>query len=99
MFSLIETAHAADVDSLILKVNQYIINPFIAFLFVLATLIFLEGVVRFYIAGDEKTREDGKRHIMWGIVGMFIMVSVFGIMNLIINTFGINLGEFGASVP
>jgi len=87
------------VDQIILKANNAIFNPIIAFLFVLATLEFLYGVARFYIAGDDKGRETGKQHILWGLVGMFVMVSVFGIMHVIMNTFGIDVSQFGAVVP
>jgi len=98
----VETAYAApsDFDALIVKISENILNPFIAFLFVLATVYFLFGLVQFYIAGDnEESRKKGQSHMVWGIVGMFIMLSVFGIMRVIVNTLGINLGEFGATIP
>ena len=87
------------IDQLIGKVNYYILNPFIAFLFVLATLLFLMGVVQFYIAGDDKTREDGRRHVLWGLVGMFIMISVFGIMKLLLGTFGVDIQQLDSNIP
>ncbi len=81
-----------DIDTILFKINKNILNPFLGFLFVLATALFLYGLVRYLIAGDgDKDREVGKRHMMWGIIGMFIMVSVFGIMRIIVNTFGIEL--------
>ncbi|MCI0542167.1 hypothetical protein L0Y69_00210 [bacterium] len=90
-----------NIDTIILRINEYIINPIIAFLFVLATLLFISGLVRFFLMGDSegKNRETGKQHMVWGLVGMFIMVSVFGIMQLIVNTFGIDLSEFDAEIP
>ncbi len=41
-------------------------------------------------AGDEKSRQEGKNGILWGLVGMFIMVGVFSIINVILHTFGID---------
>lgn len=100
MYFFARTVYAADsVDTLIANINAYIINPFIAFLFVLATVYFLIGMVRYYIAGSESDRETGKKHMVWGLVGMFIMISVFGIMKIIVNTFGIDVSEFGTSIP
>ncbi len=100
MSLFVSIAYAADsVDSLIANINTYIINPFIAFLFVLATVLFLIGMIRYYIAGEEKDRETGKKHMAWGLVGMFIMISVFGIMRIIVNTFGIDLSEFDTTLP
>lgn len=95
----VTSAAAGNIDELIVNINTYIINPFIGFLFVLATVLFLYGLVRYYIAGSPEDRQVGQRHMMWGLMGMFIMISVFGIMKLIINTFGINLTEFGTSIP
>ena len=86
-------------DQLLLRINTYILNPFIGFLFVLATILFLFGLVRFYLAGTPQDRAAGHRHMLWGLAGMFIMLSVFGIMRIIIGTFGIDLTEYDASIP
>ena len=87
-----------NIDQLLLKINTYILNPFIGFLFVLATILFLYGMARYYIAGSPADRVIGQRHMVWGLLGMFIMISVFGIMRIIIGTFGITLPE-GVSIP
>lgn len=72
------------------KVAQVILNPLIVLGFAIALLYFFYGVFTFVSnAGDEKGRELGKRSIVWGLVGMFIMVSVFGIVRVILNTFSI----------
>jgi len=34
--------------------------------------------------------EEGKKHMLWGIVGMFIMASVYGIIALLDNTFDLD---------
>lgn len=71
------------------KVNQYILNPLITLGFAVAFITFLWGVVEFIrnASGDD-SRERGKRNIMWGIIGMLIMISVYGIINIILSTFG-----------
>jgi len=72
------------------KVAQVILNPLIVLGFAIALLYFFYGVFTFVLnAGDEKGRELGKRSIVWGLVGMFIMVSVFGIVRVILKTFSI----------
>lgn len=79
----------AGYKEIISKINQVIINPIIIFFFAVATLIFLYGIVEFLANSDnEETREKGKQHIIWGVIGIAIMVSVFGIMQLIINSLG-----------
>jgi len=73
------------------KVNQFILNPLIVLMFVVALVVFFWGLVEFiYKAGSEEGREVGKRNMIYGIVGMFIMVGVYGIINLILSTFGLD---------
>ncbi len=68
-----------------------IVNPIVTLLFALAVLYFVYGVYEFIKKGDnEKERVEGGQHIMWGTVGLFIMVSVFGIMRIICTTVGCN---------
>lgn len=71
------------------KVNSVILNPIITLAFAIATIYFIYGIVLF-IGADGKDREKGRNSIMWGLVGMFIMFSVYGIINLILKTFEIN---------
>ncbi|OGI96405.1 hypothetical protein A3I25_00020 [Candidatus Nomurabacteria bacterium RIFCSPLOWO2_02_FULL_42_17] len=87
-FSLVAVAYA-DFDAVLRKVNQTILNPLIALLFAVALVMFIWGVVEFTAnAGNEEKRTTGRQHILWGIVGMIIMISVFGIMRLITGTIG-----------
>jgi uncharacterized membrane protein YidH (DUF202 family) len=80
----------ASVDSFVAKVNELIINPLIIFLFALAVVYFLYGVFEFISNGDsEEAKTKGKNHIIWGIVGIVIMMGVFTILNMIMNTFNI----------
>ncbi len=78
-------------DTLLQKIDEVIVNPLIFLMFAAALAVFLWGVIQFIGSSDsEEGRNTGKRHILWGIIGMFIMVSAFGIINIIVNTFGIN---------
>lgn len=80
----------ASVDSFILNLNRTIINPLILLLFALAVAFFLYGILEFLSNQEkEEKRTEGKRHMIWGIIGMTIMMGVFAIMNLILNTLNI----------
>jgi hypothetical protein len=66
------------------KIKANILNPFIAFLMVLALVYFLYGVFQFIAGYDNPTaKETGKQHMIWGVVGMAIMISVYGLLSLI----------------
>lgn len=59
------------------------------FLFTLAIAIFVWGIIEFIVHTDnEEKRNIGKRHLAWGIIGMFIMFSVWGIIAIIQNFIG-----------
>lgn len=65
-------------------IKTQILNPIIYLFFAAAFLYFVYGVIEFIRhAESEDGRETGGRHILWGVVGMFIMISAYGIMNLI----------------
>jgi len=78
-------------DAFITKLNTNIVNPLILLLFAVASLVFILGLVGFVgKAGDEEALTVAKRHVVYGLIGMFIMVSAFAIISLILNTFGID---------
>lgn len=80
----------ASVDSFVSNVNKLIINPLIAFIFGLAVVYFLYGVFQFISNQEnEEAKTKGKNHMIWGIIGIVIMMGVFTILNIIMNTFNI----------
>jgi hypothetical protein len=63
------------------------VNPLIQLLFAVALAFFLYGLFKFIANGDnESARTEGKSHMLYGIIGMVIMMGVWGITNLLINT-------------
>ncbi len=72
------------------KVSDVIINPLIRLVFLVALVVFLWGVFGYVRNGDsDEARSTGRRHMIWGVFGMFIMISVFSIMAFVLNTFDI----------
>ncbi len=92
-FLLINVAHAAGgVDLFITKVNRLIINPLIYLLFAIAVVYFLYGVAEFLMNGEnDEKRTSGKQHMLWGVIGLTIMIGVFTIIRVVLTTF--NLGD------
>ncbi len=79
-----------DISEFLNKINQYILNPLILLGFAVAVIVFFWGIVQFIRTETaDAGREEGKRKIFWGLFGIFIMISAYGIINLILNTFGI----------
>jgi uncharacterized membrane protein YdjX (TVP38/TMEM64 family) len=88
-FEIIPRAEAS-VQTLMNSISRVILNPLIVLLFALAIVYFVYGLAQYLLSPDnEEIRKTSKSHMLWGIIGMFIMVSVFGIINLIMNTLGV----------
>lgn len=80
-----------NVITFIHKVNDAILNPIIRIIFLAALVYFLWGVFNYVRKSDSDTeRETGRNHMIWGIFGMFIMISAYAIINVIIGTVGVD---------
>jgi len=55
----------------------------------LAVLVFLWGVLKYVIASDDNGKAKGRTYMLWGIIGLFVMVSVWGLVYMIQQTFGL----------
>lgn len=71
------------------KIITLFVNPFIIFLSALATLYFFWGLFTFMRkASSEDARAIGRRHMINAFWGLFLMISAYGFMNLLVGTFG-----------
>lgn len=69
-------------------------------LFAVAFIVFLYGVAKAYIFshGEPGEVEKGHKLILWGLIGFAVMISLWGLVNVVAGTFG--LSGFGApSLP
>ena len=75
--------------TLMQRIDELIIEPTIYLILTAGLLLFIYGLVEFiWSAREGSDHKTGLNHMLYGIVGMFIMVSVYGIISLIINTIG-----------
>ncbi len=69
------------------SVKSQIINPAIKLLLVVGVVYFLYGLVKFLSASryrmDSQGAEEGKKHMVYGLIGLAVIISAFGIVNLI----------------
>ena len=100
LYPTIASAQLTGVKDLITSVSG-LINPLIALAVALALLAFFWGLAKFIfrVGGDEKAVEDGKRVMKWGLLALFIMLSIGGIIALIQEDLGINSGDIGGERP
>ncbi|MFA6586161.1 MAG: pilin [Candidatus Paceibacterota bacterium] len=75
-----------------------ILDIIIPILVVLGIVYFVWGVITFVIADDEESKEKGRNKIIFGIIGLVVIVAMWGLVGLVTNTFGLN-GGADISVP
>ena len=56
----------------------------------LTLLVFIWGLVKFIsrVGGDEKVVTEGKKLMIWGLIALFIMISIWGILRLFYSELG-----------
>ena len=77
------------VEQLITTITTKVFNPLVILLFAIATLVFAWGVMLYIIGSYESSEKVGraKNIMIWGIIGMFIMASAWGIVGLLCDFF------------
>jgi hypothetical protein len=65
-----------------------ILNRIVPLFIALAVVFFIWEVFQYTIAGSEEKKKAAKGGMIWGIVGIFIMVSVWGLVAILQSTFG-----------
>ncbi len=78
-----------DVGKLIINLINGVAVPVV---FALAFIVFIWGVFQYFVQGgqDEEKREAGKNLMLYGLIGFFIMVSVWGLVNILVGTVDLN---------
>ncbi len=70
-----------------MNVFQSFLNDLIPIIMGIAVVTFLYGVVKFIKSAEQpEEREEGKKIIAYGILAIFVMVSMWGFVNIIVGT-------------
>jgi hypothetical protein len=86
---------SSNLAPLVNTINKVIVNPILAFLFAAGVVVFVFGILEFMYGQNDlgsstksadQYRADGKRHMFYGVVGMFIMAASWSIIRVISST-------------
>ena len=73
------------------NLTSSILRPLIGILLTVALVVFFWGMVKYISSlSSEKDKVDGKNMMIWGVVTLFVMVSVWGLVNLIKGTLNLD---------
>lgn len=80
-------AHAATFSAVVNKMVD-LLNTFVGLFIGFAVFFTAYAVFKYFIAGAEgANKADAVKMITWGIVGIMIMVSIWGVVSIVANTF------------
>jgi hypothetical protein len=76
-----------------------IVNTLIPIMMALAVLAFFWGLVKYIAsASDEAAKESGKNLMIWGMIALFVMVALWGILGWVQSNLGLS-GTVVSSAP
>ncbi len=87
-----EGAHITAAKSVLAKLESAILFPLMMLMMAVAFFIFLWGAYQFVLGADsEEARDKGKSHMLFGIIGLLIMISAYAILKIATATFGVTV--------
>ncbi len=100
LMTLAQTGPATNFGSIgnvIRNVVAIINGVLVPAIFALAFIVFIWGMFKYFILGgaDEETRDKGKQLTIYGIIGFVLMLSLWGLVNVVAS----GLGFTGAQTP
>jgi ethanolamine transporter EutH len=91
-------ASAQDIGN-ILNIFSNILNSAIPVVLALAVLYFFWGLAQYILnSNDEAKKAEGRNIMIWGIIALFVMVSVWGLIGILQQTFNVD-GSDAPTLP
>lgn len=80
---------------------QVLLNSVIPVLVALGVVYFVWGVVRYMIADGEEAKTKGRDSIIYGLIGLTVIVGLWGLVNIVVTTFNLRVPApaLGTLVP
>jgi zinc transporter ZupT len=90
MTSCSNSSLSAGIGNIFNYFSCIIVNSIIPLLFAVAIAAFIWGIIQYFLNPEnEENRKKGKSYMIWGLVSLFVMLSVWGLVAVIGNTFGV----------
>jgi phosphotransferase system glucose/maltose/N-acetylglucosamine-specific IIC component len=84
-----------DFAGLVKTMIDNVLTPLVALIIAAAVVYFLWGVVKYINkVGKEEDRETGKKMMIYGVIAIFVMISIWGLVHILAATF-----QFDTSTP
>jgi len=80
-------ASSQNLNDLVYKIIGYL-NQALVLLMGVAVLVFVWNVIKYFIMSTEDHKAAAP-YVMWSIIGFFVVLSFWGLVNVLQNTFGL----------
>jgi len=81
---------ARNLGQIFTNITSFILSPLIGLFLTAAVVVFFWGMVKYIYSLGEKEKVEGRWLMVWGVIALFVMVSVWGLVGVLTNTFGLN---------
>ncbi len=81
--------NVSNIQTAICRIGS-ILNSIIPVLVALGVVYFVYGVVTYVIASDEEAKKTGRNRIIYGIIGLAVIIAVWGLVRILTQTFGVD---------
>lgn len=78
-----------DLGSLLCKIKQ-LLDTVVPVLIAFAVVYFVWGIISYVIGGDEEAKKKGRDKIIAGVIGLAVIIGMWGLVNILTKTFGID---------
>lgn len=92
-------AAAADIVSPILVNVKAALDIVVPIAITLALIYFIWQVIQYVIAADEESKTDKRQKMLYGVVGLFVIIAIWGLVNFIASYLGVNPTANPITVP
>lgn len=79
-----------NLQTFLINIGKFLNDTLVPFLLVLAALAFFWNIAKYFImeGGNEEAHEKARSYAIWGITAFVVIVSLWGIVNLVVNGLG-----------
>jgi len=84
--------HEIAAKGVLQKIENAILFPLMSLMIAVAVMYFMWGVFKYVSNADNPTEQsEGRKHMLYGIIGFLVMVSAYAILKIAALTFGVNV--------
>ena len=77
------------IQGLLCKFNE-LLSAVLPVLIALGVVFFVWGVITYVVSGDEEAKKKGRDRMIYGIIGLVVIVGMWGLVKIVTNTFGLD---------